>query len=128
MKAVNATADQIYAALLQGTVTNELQRLCTVRTKQYFADLWACSGNGLSVQQLEALIKMAPTKEEVEKLESYDGDVGSLVAAERLVKVALTIPCAFARVEAMLYRETFADEVSHIRKSFAMLEVANPDS
>jgi hypothetical protein len=39
MKAVNATADQIYAALLQGTVTNELQRLCTVRAKQYFADL-----------------------------------------------------------------------------------------
>ncbi|KAJ1271361.1 hypothetical protein BS78_06G123100 [Paspalum vaginatum] len=97
MKAVNATADQIYAALLQG--------------------------NGLSVQQLEALIKMAPTKEEVEKLEGYDGDVGSLVAAERLVKVVLTIPCAFARVEAMLYRETFADEVSHIRKSFAMLEL-----
>lgn len=101
MKAVNATADQIYTALLQG--------------------------NGLSVQQLEALIKMAPTKEEVEKLESYDGDVGSLVAAEKLIKVALTIPCAFARVEAMLYRETFADEVSHIRKSFAMLEVSNPD-
>ncbi|CAL5027046.1 unnamed protein product [Urochloa decumbens] len=98
MKAVNATAEQIYAALLQG--------------------------NGLSVQQLEALIKMAPTKEEVEKLESYDGDVGSLVAAERLVKVVLTIPCAFARVEAMLYRETFVDEVSHIRKSFAMLEDA----
>ncbi|ONM16913.1 Formin-like protein 11 [Zea mays] len=99
MKAVNATADQIYAALLQG--------------------------NGLSVQQLEALIKMAPTKEEVEKLESYDGDIGSLVAAERLVKVALTIPCAFARVEAMLYRETFADEVIHIRKSFAVLEGAD---
>ena len=53
------------------------------------------------MQQLEALIKMAPTKEEVEKLESYDGDVGSLVAEERLVKVALTIPGAFARVEAM---------------------------
>ena len=48
--------------------------------------------------------------------------------ARQAVKVALTIPCAFARVEAMLYRETFADEVSHIRKSFAMLEVGNPDS
>ncbi|RLM65871.1 formin-like protein 2 [Panicum miliaceum] len=67
---------------------------------------------------------MAPTKEEVDKLEGYDGDVGSLVAAERLVKVVLTIPCAFARVEAMLYRETFADEVSHIRRSFEMLEDA----
>lgn len=83
-----------------------------------------CAGNGLSVQQLEALIKMAPTKEEVDKLSGYDGDVDSLVLAERLVKVVLTIPCAFARVEAMLYRETFADEVGHIRKSFAMLEVS----
>lgn len=67
---------------------------------------------------------MAPTKEEVDKLSGYDGDVDSLVLAERLVKVVLTIPCAFARVEAMLYRETFADEVGHIRKSFAMLEVS----
>ncbi|KAL6652614.1 hypothetical protein ACP70R_011539 [Stipagrostis hirtigluma subsp. patula] len=97
MKALNATPEQIYSALLQG--------------------------NGLSVQQLEALIKMAPTKEEVDKLSSYDGDVGSLVPAERLLKAVLTIPCAFARVEAMLYRETFSDEVGHIRKSFAMLEV-----
>ena len=80
------------------------------------------------MQQLEALIKMAPTKEEVDKLESYDGDVGSLVAAERLLKVVLTIPCAFARVEAMLYRETFADEVSHIRRSFEMLEVSERPS
>ncbi|XP_062183713.1 formin-like protein 2 [Phragmites australis] len=98
MKALNAAAEQIYAALLQG--------------------------NGLSVQQLEALMKMAPTKDEVDKLSSYDGDVGSLVPAERLLKVLLTIPCAFVRVEAMLYRETFTDEVGHIRKSFAMLEDA----
>ncbi|XP_062225837.1 formin-like protein 2 [Phragmites australis] len=98
MKALDATAEQIYAALLQGS--------------------------SLSVQQLEALIKMAPTKEEVDKLSSYDGDVGSLVPAERLLKVVLTIPSAFARVEAMLYRETFADEVGHIKKSFAMLEDA----
>ena len=78
----------------------------------------------MSVQQLEALIKMAPTKEEVDKLSSYDGDVASLVPAERLLTVVLTIPSAFARVEAMLYRETFADEVGHIKKSFAMLEVS----
>jgi hypothetical protein len=81
------------------------------------------SGNGLNAQQLEALIKMAPTKEEADKLVSYDGDVGNLVPAERFLKLMLTIPCAFARVEAMLYRETFADEVGYIRKSFAMLEV-----
>ncbi|EEE61132.1 hypothetical protein OsJ_15066 [Oryza sativa Japonica Group] len=98
MKAVSATAEQIFAALLHG--------------------------NGLSAQQLEALIKMAPAKDEADKLSAYDGDVDGLVPAERLLKVVLTIPCAFARVEAMLYRETFADEVGHIRKSFEMLEEA----
>jgi hypothetical protein len=128
MKAVNATAEQIYTALMQGMLVFARGNKC--RSAFY---LWCftgvrlvrlVSGNGLNAQQLEALIKMAPAKDEVDKLSAYDGEVGSLVPAERLLKLMLTIPCAFARVEAMLYRETFVDEVGYIRKSFAMLEVS----
>ncbi|EXC01669.1 Formin-like protein 11 [Morus notabilis] len=36
----------------------------------------------------------------------------------------LSIPFAFQRAEAMLYRETFEDEVVHLRNSFSMLEEA----
>ncbi|ESW19024.1 hypothetical protein PHAVU_006G090300 [Phaseolus vulgaris] len=81
-------------------------------------------GKGLSLQQLEALVKMVPTKEEEDKLLNYKGRVNELGFAENFVRVMLSIPFAFKRVEAMLYRETFEDEVTHISNSFTMLEEA----
>ncbi|CAL5380698.1 unnamed protein product [Camellia sinensis] len=97
-KAVNVTAEQICDALIQG--------------------------EGLSLQQLEALVKMEPTKEEAAKLTNYKGNINELGSAEQFVKAMLSIPLAFSRIEAMLYRETFEDEVVHLRKSFSMLEEA----
>lgn len=75
------------------------------------------------MQDLEALSKMVPTKEEEAKLIGYKGDTFDLSSAEKLVSTMLKIPFAFRRIEAMLYRETFEDEVLHLRKSFSMLEV-----
>lgn len=77
----------------------------------------------MSLQELEALAKMVPTKEEESKLSNYKGDINELVSVEKFVKAMLKIPFAFSRIEAMLYRETFDDEVIHLRKSFSMLEV-----
>ena len=76
------------------------------------------------LQQLEALVKMVPTKEEEAKLSSYKGDINELGSAEKFVKVLLSAPFAFLRAEAMLYRETFEDEVIHLKNSFSMLEVS----
>lgn len=97
-KALNMTAEQVCDALVQG--------------------------KGLPLQELEALAKMVPTKEEENKLSNYKGDINELVSAEKFVKALLKIPFAFFRIEAMLYRETFDDEVTHLRKSFSMLEEA----
>lgn len=97
-KALNATAEQVCDALMKG--------------------------DGLCAQQLEALVKMVPTKDEEDKLSKYRGDIDQLGSAERFVKAMLQIPFAFQRIEAMLYRDTFEDEVVHLRKSFAMLEEA----
>ncbi|KAJ4963793.1 hypothetical protein NE237_023732 [Protea cynaroides] len=97
-KALNATEEQICDSLLQG--------------------------HGLCLKQLEALVKMIPTKEEEAKLSNYQGDINELGSAEKFVKVMLRIPFVFPRIEAMLYRETFEDEVVYLRKSFAMLEEA----
>lgn len=66
---------------------------------------------------------MAPTEEEEAKLSNYKGDINELGSAEKLVIKMLTVPCAFQRIEAMLYRATFDDEVIHLRNSFQMLEV-----
>lgn len=63
---------------------------------------------------------MEPTKEEEAKLTGYKGDLGS---AETFVASILKIPYAFPRIEALLYRETFEDEMDHLRKTFSMLEV-----
>ncbi|CAO2175314.1 unnamed protein product [Urochloa humidicola] len=81
-------------------------------------------GTGLSVQQLEALVKMKPSEEEEKKLLDYDGDTNMLDPAENFVKALLTIPMAFSRIEAMLYKETFDDEVAHLRMSFALIKGA----
>nr|GLL37315.1 formin-like protein 11 isoform X1 [Ipomoea trifida] len=81
-------------------------------------------GKGLSLRELEALAKMVPNKEEEAKLANYKGDINELGSAEKFVKAILKVPFAFQRVEAMLYQETFSDEVLHLRKSFSMLEEA----
>ncbi|KAJ4898485.1 Formin-like protein 11 [Raphanus sativus] len=98
LKALNATADQICSALGRG--------------------------EGLCLQQLEALVKMVPSKEEELKLCSYKGEVDELGSAEKFLKALVGVPFAFQRAEAMLYRETFEDEVVHLRNSFSMLEEA----
>ncbi|XP_065851710.1 formin-like protein 11 [Euphorbia lathyris] len=97
-RALNATPEQVCEALIRG--------------------------EGLSLQQLEALAKMVPTKEEEGKLADYRGNINELGLAEKFVKLALIIPSAFQRVDALLYRETFEDEVVHLRNSFSMLEEA----
>uniref|UniRef100_M4CAB9 Formin-like protein n=1 Tax=Brassica campestris TaxID=3711 RepID=M4CAB9_BRACM len=96
LKALNANADQICSAL----------------------------GKGLRLQQLEALVKMVPSKEEELKLCSYKGEVDELGSAEKFLRAVVGVPFAFQRAEAMLYRETFEDEVVHLRNSFSMLEEA----
>ncbi|GER35880.1 formin-like protein [Striga asiatica] len=67
---------------------------------------------------------MVPTKEEEAKLTDHKGKMSELGSAEKLVKAMLEVPFAFSRIEAMLYRETFQDEILHLRKSFSMLEEA----
>jgi hypothetical protein len=67
---------------------------------------------------------MVPTKEEELKLRSYKGAVDELGSAEKFLRALVGVPFAFQRAEAMLYRETFEDEVVHLRNSFSMLEEA----
>lgn len=72
---------------------------------------------------METLVKMAPTKEEELKLRDYNGDVTKLGPAERFLKAILDIPFAFKRVDAMLYRANFENEVNYLMNSYGTLEV-----
>lgn len=72
-------------------------------------------------------MKMAPTKEEERKLKEYkDDSPGKLGTAEKFLKAVLAVPCAFKRVEAMLYIANFESEVDYLKRSFETLEVSHP--
>uniref|UniRef100_A0A0D9X0Z7 Formin-like protein n=1 Tax=Leersia perrieri TaxID=77586 RepID=A0A0D9X0Z7_9ORYZ len=100
LKALNVTADEVIAALVRGKPED------------------------LGPEFYETLAKMAPTKEEELKLKDYSGDLSKIDPAERFLKGVLGVPFAFERVDAMLYRANFDNEVNYLRKSFGTLEAA----
>ncbi|XP_051117196.1 formin-like protein 6 [Andrographis paniculata] len=103
LRALNVTREEVCEALLDG------------------------NPDGLGPELLETLVKMAPTKEEENKLKQYNDEGSKLGPAERFLKAILDIPFAFQRVEAMLYRANFDAEVKYLRKSFQTLEEASEE-
>ncbi|KAH9291937.1 hypothetical protein KI387_042874, partial [Taxus chinensis] len=81
-------------------------------------------GKDLTTELLETLVKMAPSREEEARLKEYNGDISKLGPGERFIKPLLDIPFAFERVDAMLYRANFEEEVACIQKSLDTLELA----
>lgn len=100
LRALNVTKEEVCDALMEGTC------------------------DSLGTDLLETLAKMSPSKEEEIRLKEYKGDISKLGPAERFLKGLLDIPFAFKRVDAMLYRASFKEEVIYIRKSFETLEAA----
>ncbi|KAL7101498.1 hypothetical protein ACP275_08G057600 [Erythranthe tilingii] len=103
IRALNVTTDEVTEALLDG------------------------NPEGLGLELLETLVRMAPTKEEEIKLKDYNGEASKLGPAERFLKAILDVPFAFKRVEAMLYRANFDTEVAYLRNSFQTLEEASEE-
>ncbi|XP_073044873.1 formin-like protein 6 [Primulina eburnea] len=103
LRALNVTREEVCEALLDG------------------------NPEGLGPELLETLVKMAPTKEEEIKLKNYKDEGFKLGSAERFLKSILSIPFAFKRVEAMLYRANFDAEVNYLHKSFQTLEEASEE-
>lgn len=79
----------------------------------------------LGSELLESLLKMAPTKEEEEKLKEYREESSPLKLgpAEKFLKAVLQVPHAFKKVEAMLYIANFESEMDYLKRSFETLEV-----
>ncbi|KAJ0843744.1 putative formin, FH2 domain-containing protein [Helianthus annuus] len=101
LNALHVTQEEVYEALVEG------------------------NADGLGAEMLETLLKVAPMKEEEIKLKDYD--ISKLESAERFLKAVLDIPFAFKRVEALLYRENFENEVKYLRSSFQTLEAASEE-
>ncbi|XP_060179192.1 formin-like protein 2 isoform X2 [Lycium barbarum] len=101
LRALQITSDEVYEALVEG------------------------NANTLGTELLETLIKMAPTKEEEQKLKDIkDESQFQLGPAEEFLKAVLDIPFAFKRVDAMLYIASFDSEVEYLKRSFQTLKTA----
>ncbi|KAG2332179.1 hypothetical protein Bca52824_003359 [Brassica carinata] len=103
LRALNVTADEVCEALVEG------------------------NSDTLGPELLECLLKMAPTKEEEDKLKELkedDESTSKIGPAEKFLKALLNIPLAFKRIDAMLYIVNFDSETEYLKRSFHTLEVA----
>uniref|UniRef100_A0A6M2ETS5 Formin-like protein n=1 Tax=Populus davidiana TaxID=266767 RepID=A0A6M2ETS5_9ROSI len=81
------------------------------------------TGQGLSVDTLEKLMRIAPTKEEESQILEFGGDTTRLADAESfLYHLLKAIPKAFSRINAMLFRSNYDAEILHFKESLQILE------
>nr|VDD04630.1 unnamed protein product [Brassica oleracea] len=106
LRALNVTADEVCEALVEG------------------------NSDALGSELLQCLLKMAPTKEEEDKLKELKEDDDDETSpsktgpAERFLRALLNIPLAFKRINAMLYIVNFESETEYLKRSFHTLEAA----
>ncbi|CAH8333324.1 unnamed protein product [Eruca vesicaria subsp. sativa] len=104
LRALNVTADEVCEALVEG------------------------NSDALGSELLQCLLKMAPTKEEEDKLKELkevdDESPSKIGPAEKFLRALLNIPLAFKRINAMLYIVNFESETEYLKRSFHTLEAA----
>ncbi|KAK9092155.1 hypothetical protein Syun_027066 [Stephania yunnanensis] len=81
-------------------------------------------GSELPSELLQTLLKMAPTVDEELKLRLYNGELSDLGPAERFLKVLVDIPCAYKRMESLLFKVSLQEEISNLKESLITLEAA----
>ncbi|XP_016504473.2 formin-like protein 4 [Nicotiana tabacum] len=82
-------------------------------------------GQGLSVETLEKLSRISPTKEEESEILAFEGDPTRLADAESfLFHILKAVPSAFIRFNAMLFRANYGAEILHQKEYLQTLELA----
>ena len=82
-------------------------------------------GHGLSADDLEKLSKISPTPEEAAKILQFDGNPTKLADAESfLYHILKSIPSAFIRLNAMLFRSSYDPDILHLKESLQTLELS----
>ncbi|MED6170162.1 hypothetical protein PIB30_028248 [Stylosanthes scabra] len=81
-------------------------------------------GRGLNADTLEKLVRIAPTEEEQSLIIEYKGDPAILASAESfLFHILKSVPSAFKRLIAMLFRLNYTSEILEIKESLQVLEL-----
>lgn len=81
-------------------------------------------GQELSLETLEKLTKISPTREEASKILNFNGNPSKLADAESfLYHILKSVPSAFTRLNAMLFRASYDPEILHFKESLQTLEL-----
>ncbi|EFH65016.1 hypothetical protein ARALYDRAFT_476139 [Arabidopsis lyrata subsp. lyrata] len=82
-------------------------------------------GNDFVPDTLERLARIAPTKEEQSAILEFEGDTAKLADAELfLFHLLKSVPTAFTRLNAFLFRANYYPEMSHHGKCLQTLDLA----
>ncbi|XP_022079461.1 formin-J-like isoform X2 [Acanthaster planci] len=75
----------------------------------------------IGAEKLKSLIKVLPESEEVEMLNSFDGNRSRLAPAEQFYLMLMNIPFYKLRVESMLLKEEFASNMDYLIPSIGCI-------
>lgn len=82
-------------------------------------------GNDFVPETLERLARIAPTKEEQSAILEFDGDITKLADAESfLFHLLKSVPTAFTRLNAFLFRANYYPEMAHHSKCLQTFDSA----
>jgi hypothetical protein len=88
-----------------------------------YSFLGKLSGEGLTTEVLETLVKVAPSDDEKRKFQRFDGKLSDLGPSDRFFHALLEVPSAWSRLNAMLYQAQYQEELRHVQDALQILKV-----
>lgn len=81
-------------------------------------------GQGLNVETLEKLNKIAPSQEEASKIVQFSGNPNNLAEAESFLYYILkAVPTSFNHLKAMLFRSNYDSEILRLKEHLQTLDL-----
>lgn len=81
------------------------------------------SGEGLTYEVLETLVKVAPSDDEKRKFQKFNGKLSDLGPSDRFFHALLEVPNAWSRLNAMLYQAQYKEELRQVQDGLQILKV-----
>ncbi|XP_041841090.1 FH2 domain-containing protein 1-like [Melanotaenia boesemani] len=85
------------------------------------------NSDSFGLEPLKQLLKLLPETEEVEKLNSYTGDISKLQLADSFVLLLIQVPSYSVRIEAMLLKKEFSGSYEAIKQNIKLFRSATKE-
>ncbi|KAJ3218536.1 hypothetical protein HDU67_005095 [Dinochytrium kinnereticum] len=128
-KAVTASskARRVAITIIDMTRARNMEILLASLRKSYGAAkdaLLSIDDEFLTSERLSLLKQCIPTDEEIEIVQNYDGDKSELGNAEKFITVVASIPRLPQRIESLVYRNKFNEELDDLVTDLVALKEA----